>query len=387
MTITRRGFLGAVGAGVSALAGRAVLAGTAEVRPLPERPLGRTGVAVPVLGAGLDFDMAASHVLLRRAVRRGVGWWDTAATYANGNSEVGIGRYFKKFPDERGRVFLVTKSERFDPADLEQGLRRSLDRMRTDRVDLFMLHGVESPSQAEPPAIRRWAEQAKAEGRIRLFGFSTHNAVPCMTAAASTTGFDVVLFQHNYRSRDNKALSDAIDACVVAGIGLAGMKFRGLGPMGESAPSNAAPAAQRIPADGEKLKAALSDRRISCVLARMQDVATLDAFAAVAAEAPIAAAGLAALAAHAEATRAEYCDGCRSCEPEAGVPVADVMRSLMYLRAYGERDRACAVFASLPDGVEARIAACDSAALDGTCPRGLPVGRLLREACRDLGRA
>lgn len=384
--LSRRGFIGAVGAGVAALAGRRAEAAGDE-KALPTRPLGRTGVAVPVLGAGFDFDTAASHVVLRRAVRRGIGWWDTAATYANGNSEVGIGRYFKKFPDERARVFLVTKSERFDPADLEQSLVRSLDRMRTDRVDLFMLHGVDSASQLEPPGIRRWAEQAKASGRIRLFGFSTHDAVPCLSAAAATTGFDVVLFQYNYRLREDRALSGAIDACAAAGIGLAGMKFRGLGPMGESAPSNAAPAAQRIPADGEKLKAALSDGRIACVLARMQDVATLDAFAAAAADARLSGTAPRGLAEHAEATRGEYCDGCRRCEPPAGVPVAAVMRSLMYLRAYGERDRACATFASLPDGVEARVAACDSAALDGACPRGLPVGRLLREACRDLGRA
>ena len=88
---------------------------------VPTRPFGKTGVNVSVLALGGMFDISANQLMLRQALRWGGTYWDTADCYHSG-SEAGIGKYFAKYPQDRGQVFLVTKSDARDP----QGMSRLL---------------------------------------------------------------------------------------------------------------------------------------------------------------------------------------------------------------------------------------------------------------------
>ena len=45
-----------------------------------------------------------------QAFKKGVTYWDTADSYGRGENEKAIGKYFAKFPDDRKKVFLVTKA-------------------------------------------------------------------------------------------------------------------------------------------------------------------------------------------------------------------------------------------------------------------------------------
>jgi predicted aldo/keto reductase-like oxidoreductase len=386
--LSRRSFLGTIGTGVAALTvdTPGLLAGT--LPRVPTRALGRTGVQVPMLGAGMDFDTSYSEIVMREALRHGVNYWDTSPSYVNGNSEAGIGRFFDLFPGERGRVFLVTKSDSRDAGGLEGSLTGSLSRMRTSYVDLYLLNEVNDPSVLDLEETRGWAERAKASGRIRFVGFSTHNAEPCLSKAAETRWLDVAMFRYNFRLFDDLGLSKAIDRCRQAGIGLASMKFRGLGPMGRDTAhlrllqlaGNRPDAVDRI-----KLKAVWMDERVSCVLVKMMDVATLRAYVEAAASTPIGAEEKRAIEEYARETRFEYCDGCgQRCEPAAGVPVADVMRWLMYDRGYGESEKSRELFRSVSEETRRRMASADFSEAERNCPRRLPIGRLLAEASREL---
>lgn len=386
--LSRRGFLGTVGAGLvtfAASAGTAVERGDPQVQ---RRPLGRTGVMVPILGAGLDFDTIPGQIVLHQSLRRGITYWDTSPTYMNGNSEVGIGHYLSKFPHERERLFIATKSSRFDPDGLEASLRGSLARLRTDHVDLMMLYESNSPSDLDNAETARWAAAAKASGRIRFFGVSTHNAEPCLAMAARTPWIDVALFRYNYRLVDDPGLSAAIDACYRAGVGLVVMKFRGLGPTGQHAMLRELELFNQrgLDADIAKLKAIWQDRRISTVLATARDVETLKAFAGAASDFNGASEDeMRALRALAEATMSDYCEGCgHRCEPAAGLPVADVMRCLMYRRGYGDPERARAAYRRLPEHVRSRMSTADLSRAERLCPRHLPLARLVREAAAEL---
>jgi aryl-alcohol dehydrogenase-like predicted oxidoreductase len=77
---------------------------------VPTRPFGKTGIEVPILGFGTSLHVAFSQLLLRQAVKWGVTYWDTANTYMGGNSEKAIGKYFGKYPEDRKKIFLVTKT-------------------------------------------------------------------------------------------------------------------------------------------------------------------------------------------------------------------------------------------------------------------------------------
>jgi hypothetical protein len=86
-------------------------------------------------------------------------------------------------------------------------------------------------------------------------------------------------------------------------------------------------------------------------------------------------------------TVSDYCAGCTDfCEPALAesVPIGDVMRYLMYARSYGEPDRARRLFSALPVGVRQRLAAADYAEAERRCPRNMAIGRLMKEAAREL---
>ena len=126
--LTRRGFLGSAAAAAAVLLhackGRPIpgpspdrppLTAPAEPLPIPTRPLGRTGATVPILALGGMFDTRSAQWHLRQTLAWGVSYWDTADCYENGNSEEGLGRYLQRNPDQRGKVFLATESDAWDP--------------------------------------------------------------------------------------------------------------------------------------------------------------------------------------------------------------------------------------------------------------------------------
>ena len=113
--------------------------------PMPQRTFGRSGVKVPILCLGGIFDILNNQVTLHQAIKLGVTYWDTAHSYTNGNSELGIGAFLEKDPLLRKDIFLVTKSGNKDsPEGLSAEFAESLERMKTDYVDLFLIHAVGS---------------------------------------------------------------------------------------------------------------------------------------------------------------------------------------------------------------------------------------------------
>ena len=107
---SRRDFLKAAGtAGLGAvMAPVSQIANATEAqKTIPVRPFGKTGAKVSILSLGGMFDIASNQIMMKQAVRWGVTYWDTADCYQRG-SETGIGKYFKKYPEDRNTIFLVT---------------------------------------------------------------------------------------------------------------------------------------------------------------------------------------------------------------------------------------------------------------------------------------
>jgi aryl-alcohol dehydrogenase-like predicted oxidoreductase len=143
---SRRRFLKATGtAGLGALMAPVDRLATAAETPtrVPTRPFGRTGVDVPILSLGGMFNIKSNQMMMKQAMRWGVTYWDTADCYQSG-SEKGIGKYFKKYPQDRNEVFLVSKSDARDPDGMTDLLDRSLKRMNTDYLDLYFVHSIYS---------------------------------------------------------------------------------------------------------------------------------------------------------------------------------------------------------------------------------------------------
>jgi predicted aldo/keto reductase-like oxidoreductase len=87
-------------------------------------------------------------------------------------------------------------------------------------------------------------------------------------------------------------------------------------------------------------------------------------------------------------SQGRYCAGCASvCESSVAenVPIADVMRHLMYARNYRDPARARAEFAALGRDCQAALVRQDYALAEQRCPQRLPIARLMQEALRELG--
>jgi len=97
--------------------------------------------------------------------------------------------------------------------------------MNTSYVDLYFIHYESNVKKELTDAVKVWAEKAKAEGKIRFFGFSAHkNMENSMLAAAKLGWIDGIMTSYNYRLMVKDKMKRAVDACAEAGIGLTAMK-------------------------------------------------------------------------------------------------------------------------------------------------------------------
>jgi len=141
--------------------------------------LGFGAMRLPVIGSDeTRIDEAQAVRMIRHAIDHGVNYVDTAYPYHGGNSERVVGRALGDGYRERVKLadkmppWFVTKAQDFDRILDEQ-----LDRLQTDHIDFYLLHGMNRefwPRFRDLGAIQ-WAEDAKKDGRIRHLGFSFHD--------------------------------------------------------------------------------------------------------------------------------------------------------------------------------------------------------------------
>jgi len=359
---------------------------------MPVRPFGNTGINVPLLSFGGSLDTSLSILVLRQAFKQGVTYWDTANTYMGGRSERGIGKYLEKYPRDRQQIFLVTKSHAWTTKGLSADLDQSLERMRTDYIDLYFLHSVRKPGQLDD-GIKSWAEKKKAEGKIRLFGFSTHsNMEECMLGASRLGWIDGIMMRYNYRLMHSDDMRRAVDECTKSGIGLTAMKTQGGGQV-QTDSETELKLAGRFVEKGfteaqAKLKAVWKNSNIASICSEMPNMTILMSNVAAAMDrTKLSALDNTLLQQYARETPSTYCAGCADiCESAVAgnIPIGDVMRYLMYARSYDNHYRASTRFRKIPLAIRIQMAKTDYSMAEGRCPQKMAIGRLMKEAVKEL---
>jgi uncharacterized protein len=362
---------------------------------LPTRTFGRTGVQVPILALGGMFDTGANQLILKQALRWGVAYWDTADCYGHGESEVGFGKYFAKYPQDRPKIFLVSKSDARDPEGMTRLLAQSLQRLNTSYIDLYFLHGVRSIDELNDDT-RQWAKEAKAAGKIKFFGFSAHrNMAALLTGAAKLDYIDGIMLAYNFRIMHKPEMKAAIDACVQAGIGLTAMKTQAKSSWlaFDAAEKAGAELVKEFIGKGltehqARLKAVWTNPHIASICSQMPDMTILQANVAAAMDtAPLTSRQMRLFERYAAETAVQYCAGCgHICEGAVahGVPICDIMRLHMYRQSYGRLDWAREHFQKLGPDVHRRMAGADYNAAERRCPQKMPIARLMRQALEDF---
>lgn len=138
---------------------------------MERRPFGPTGLQVPVIGQGtwdVEKDPDAARAALRAGLDAGMTHIDTAEMYGRGKAEQIVAEVIEGRRDE---VFLVTKvlPDNASRTGTVESCEQSLKRLRTDRLDCYLLHWESThPLEGTIAAF----EQLRAEGKILSWGVS-----------------------------------------------------------------------------------------------------------------------------------------------------------------------------------------------------------------------
>jgi len=205
-------------------------------RELPKRTYGKTGVRMPILalgGAGVLQDASRKTeavAIIREAVEQGVYYLDTALQYRDSE------RIFGEAIDGiRSKVFISTKSARRDYDGAWRDLENSLKRLRTDRLEQWIVHHVSYPHEidrlfASDGAIKAF-QRAKEQKIVQYVGISGHNDPQVIRTALERFPFDMALIPLNPTEPHHPRTfaKEFLEYAQRKGVGLAVMKVMGVG--------------------------------------------------------------------------------------------------------------------------------------------------------------
>jgi predicted aldo/keto reductase-like oxidoreductase len=171
-------------------------------------PFGRTGhLSTRVLFGAAALSRATqaeADTAMETIMKYGVNHIDTSASY--GDSELRLGPWIAKY---RKQFFLATKTDGRTYETAKDSLQRSLERLRTDHLDLFQFHQVIEDSEFETIMEKNGALQAAIEARrqglIRFIGITSHSlrAPIIHQKSLSSFDFDSILLPWNYQLAAN----------------------------------------------------------------------------------------------------------------------------------------------------------------------------------------
>lgn len=241
------------------------------------RPIGSLQVSVVGLGCnnfGGRLDEAGTARVVHAAIDAGINFFDTADIYGGTTSETFMG---KALVERRDEIVLATKfgiklnDQRLGgahPDYIKIAVEESLQRLQTDRIDLYQLH---KPDPEVPIADTLGALDGLVKaGKLREIGCSNFSAEQLREAEAAATGAKFVSVQNHYSLLHREAEGDALPEC--ERLGLAFLPYFPLANgllTGKYRKGQALPEGSRITAEGN-FGSWLSDSNLDKVEALIQ---------------------------------------------------------------------------------------------------------------------
>ncbi|HEV2292279.1 MAG TPA: aldo/keto reductase [Tepidisphaeraceae bacterium] len=199
---------------------------------MQHRPLGNTGVSLPVLSYGAsslgaefrEIDLNEAIRSVRVALDLGMNFIDTSPFYGRGMSEVLLGMALKGVPRES--YVLGTKLGRYSGNHFDFSARRvvesvdvSLERMKVNHLDIVLCHDIEFVDLQQIvdetlPALRKIQQQ----GKVRFVGVSGY-PMKIFRYVLDRTPLDVIL-SYNHYTLQNTMLADMVPYLKQKGVGV-----------------------------------------------------------------------------------------------------------------------------------------------------------------------
>ena len=204
---------------------------------LPRAMLGKTGVSIPIVGLGTSrlgqrggtpnaTDYANMVQVFRGALDLGIEYLDTGAVY--GRAEEALGEVLQ---GRRDKVFLATKLYADTRSQAQMLFERSLQRLKTDHVDLLHLHSTgERNIDTVLGSSGAWGYilDQKMAGKTRFVGITGHNNPPNFMRMLATDQVDVLMTIMNFVDHSTYGLSRQVrEEALARGCGVMAMKVFG----------------------------------------------------------------------------------------------------------------------------------------------------------------
>lgn len=163
----------------------------APAASIQRRVLGRTGIAVSPLGLSGAYDPPLSAMYRARQAGVNLFFWEPGYLKLTRF----LRRQCQQGPKVRKDLVIVAGSFEGDRIGIEQDVARALRRLRTSYLDVLLLLWVRSPERLSQEALD-CLRDLKRRGKIRAFGFSTHQR-DLAAAAAQSGDWDVLMLRHS----------------------------------------------------------------------------------------------------------------------------------------------------------------------------------------------
>lgn len=348
------------------------------------RTLGSTGLRIPVVSFGvMNSD---SPDLIKRALDVGINHLDTAHLYLRGNSERAIGEVLQRsgnrdkvivatkmrFNRDREKLVFTLKGNEREPGataeNLFKQLEISLQRLRTDYIDILYLHSCYSPQMATYEPLMKALVKVKKQGKARFIGTTTHNNEPDVIRASVDAGvYDVVLTAYNFAQNHRDEIKKAIQYAANKGVGIIAMKTQGGRALQEKG---------EIEINHEAaLKWVLEDENVCTSIPGMTTFDQVDQNMSVMSNLALSVAERSEIQVVSKLKGKLYCQNCRLCIPTCSqkVEIPNLMRAFMYAKGYGNFVQAGITTAELSQNRGLNV--CRSCSLcTASCPNGINIG-------------
>lgn len=222
------------------------------VKDIPTRILGRTGFQVTPVCFGTS--RIQEPALVQVVLDRGINFFDTGRQYAGGQNEIMLGEALKGVRGDvviqskirlrvRGNMLSSPNADTLITNQMRQSLEASLQALRTDYIDVMLLHSAPSVELTYHETVMAFFEEAKSSGKIRAHGYSVHHEEMNIIKHATLNPFyDVIMMPYNHRGGfvhsqsgrtsdwDQEKLEMYLNSLYKNGVGIIAMKTCSGGP-------------------------------------------------------------------------------------------------------------------------------------------------------------
>ena len=162
--------------------------------------LGKTDLRVTQLGFGgipiQRLKEEAAVAVVKRCLELGVNYLDTANSYSTSEERIG-----KAIAGQREKITIATKTMPGSPEMVKKNLKLSLERLKTNYIDIYQFHAVNTFKALEtilaPEGLISILEEAKKVGLIKHIGITSHQ-IDVAKKAIQSDRFETVMFPFNF---------------------------------------------------------------------------------------------------------------------------------------------------------------------------------------------